>query len=198
MSNPVDIVTYAFTKISGIPENHIVGSGTILDTARLQTTLAERLVINPKNVHAYVMGEHGESSFIPWSIANVAGVNVSELSQADAYSGKDIRLDLNEIEDYVRKSGNTIISRKGYTNYAIAVCVCHLIECLSSYDNAVCAVSTLMHGEYGLDDVCLSIPCVLGPGGVKGKILAHMTDAEMARLKSSAQSLKNVIEHIEI
>ena len=198
VSNPVDIVTYVFTKISGIPENHIVGSGTILDTARLQTALAERLVINPKNVHAYVMGEHGESSFIPWSIANVAGVNVSELAQADAYSGKDIRLDLTEIEDYVRKSGSTIISRKGYTNYAIASCVCHLIECLSNYDNAVCAVSTMMHGEYGLDDVCLSIPCVLGPGGVKGKILAHMTDPEMARLKNSAHSLRAVIEHIEI
>ena len=198
VSNPVDVITYVFTKISGIAENRIVGTGTLLDTARLQTALAERLVINPKNVHAYVMGEHGESSFIPWSIANVAGVNVSELGQADAYSGKDIHLDLAEIEDYVRKSGTTIISRKGYTNYAIAICVCHLIECLSNYDNAVCCVSTMMHGEYGIDDVCLSIPCVVGPGGVKGKILAHMKDSEMAKLKASARTLKAVIEKIEI
>ena len=198
VSNPVDITTYAFTKISGIPENHIVGSGTLLDTARLQTALAERLVINPKNVHAYVMGEHGGSSFIPWSIANVAGVNVSELGQADAYSGKNIELDLDEIEKFVRSSGSTIIARKGYTNYAIAICVCHLIECLSNYDNAVCAVSTLMHGEYGIDDVCLSVPCVLGPGGVKGKILAHMKDSEMAKLRSSARTLRGVLENIEI
>ena len=196
VSNPVDITTYVFTKISGIPENHIVGSGTLLDTARLQTTLAERLQINPKNVHAYVFGEHGDSSFVPWSIANVAGVNVSEISKADAYSGKDIRLDLDEIADYVRKSGSIIINRKGYTNYAIAICVCHLIECLSNYDNAVCAVSTLMHGEYGIDDVCLSVPCVLGPGGVKGKIIADLTVSETDKLRASGRALRAVLDQI--
>ena len=197
VSNPVDIITYVFTRISGVPEHRIVGTGTLLDTARLQTTLSEKLKINPRNVHAYVFGEHGDSSFVPWSIANVAGVSVSEIARADAYSGTDIRLNLDEIAAFVRSSGAYIISRKGYTNYAIASCICHLIECLSSYDNSVCVASTMMHGEYGVSDVCLSVPCVLGPGGVKGKIIADLTVSETDKLRASGRVLRDVLDQIK-
>ncbi len=191
VSNPVDVLTYAFTKVSGIPESRIIGSGTLLDSARLKATLSQKLGINQKNVHAYVLGEHGDSSFVPWSMANVAGMNLVDFAK-NGYAGKSIDLDYDEIIEYVHKSGGAIIKGKGSTTYAIAASVCHIIESISSADNTVAAVSTLMHGEYGIDGVCLSVPCVLGPDGVKGKIIAGLTEEEQEKLRQSAEALRVV------
>ena len=198
VSNPVDVLTYVFTKISGLPERQIIGSGTILDTSRLQSELAKRFYISPKNVHAHVYGEHGDSSFVPWSLAHIANnhIDVYKNSSPD----KD-RIDWNqeyeEVEEFVKKSGGQIIENKGATFYAVAMSVCHICKCIYSGAGTALSVSTMMHGEYGVEDVCLSVLNLVDRQGVRGKILSKMTDEEVAKLQASAAKLRSVIEQIE-
>ena len=198
VSNPVDVLTYVFHKISGIPERQIIGSGTILDTSRLQSALAKRFHISPKNVHAHVYGEHGDSQFVPWSLAHIANNHI------DAYrdSSPDKELiewdqDYEEIEEFVKKSGARIIENKGATFYAVAMSVCHICKCIGSDAGTALSVSTMMHGEYGVDDVCLSTLALVDRTGVRGKILNPLTEEEMAKLRTSADKLKSVINQIE-
>lgn len=199
VSNPVDILTYAFTKISGIPESRIIGSGTILDTSRLQAELARRFYINPKNVHAHVYGEHGDSSFVPWSLAHIANNHIDDYKQASP--DKD-RIDWNrnyeEVEQYVKKSGSKIIENKGATFYAVAMSVCHICKCIYSDAGTALTVSTMMHGEYGVEDVCLSTLCLVDRGGVRGKILTPLTPEETEKFQASAAKLRSVIDQITI
>lgn len=199
VSNPVDILTYTFIKRSGLPENHIIGSGTILDTARLRARLAEYYSINQQNVHAYVMGEHGDSSFIPWSVANISNVPLDQcrnLICTDDGIYPEIRFE--DIEEYVRKSGARVIGRKGATYYAVSASVCHIIKCLLGGLDTTMTVSTMMHGEYGIDDVCLSVLNMVGSEGAHGKILIPLTDEEVGKLRYSADCLKQTINDINI
>lgn len=199
VSNPVDILTYTFNKLSGIPENRIIGSGTILDTARLRTRLSEYYNINQSNVHAYVFGEHGDSSFIPWSIANISNVPISECNRLITTPGiVSPKLDFEEIEQYVKKSGGRVIARKGATFYAVSVSVCHICKCVLSGIDTTMTVSTMMHGEYGIDDVCLSTLNMVGNHGLRGKVNVPLTDSEIAKLRASADTLKDVISNLEI
>jgi len=199
VSNPVDILTYTFYKMSGLPENRIIGSGTILDTARLRSRLSEYYNINQSNVHAYVFGEHGDSSFIPWSVANISNVPIKECKKLITTPGINTpELDFGEIEQYVRKSGARVIARKGATFYAVSVSVCHICKCLLGGIDTTMTVSTMMHGEYGIEDVCLSTLALVGNGGVRGKVNVPLTDDEVAKLRYSAETLKNVINSIEI
>ena len=199
VSNPVDIMTYVFTKISGLPENQIIGSGTLLDTARLRCGLSEQLQVAQKNIHAYVFGEHGDTSFVPWSGAYVAGVNIDDLCEMRRAEGRtDCEIDKDEMLVYVQKSGGKIIANKGATYYAVATAVCKLCATLLASSDSVTTVSTLLHGEYGIEDVCLSILTQIGPNGVRGKIPMKMTDEEVAQLKASADALKAVIAEIEL
>lgn len=199
VSNPVDILTYTFHKFSGIPENRIIGSGTILDTARLRARLAEYYNINQSNVHAYVFGEHGDSSFIPWSVANISNVPIKECQKLITTPGiKNPDLDFEEIEQYVRKSGGRVIQRKGATFYAISVSVCHICKCLLSGIDTTMTVSTMMHGEYGIDDVCLSTLNMIGLSGIRGKVNISLTDDEITKLRRSADTLKGVIAQLDI
>ena len=198
VSNPVDILTYVFCKHSDLPESHIIGSGTILDTARLRARLAEYYRINQQNVHAYVMGEHGDSSFIPWSVANISNVPLADCQKLIVNSeGVYPELNYDDIETYVRKSGARVIERKGATFYAISVSVCHIIKCLLGGIDTTMTVSTMMHGEYGIDDVCLSVLSVVGREGAHGKILVPLTDDEIAKLRHSADCLKDIIRQVE-
>ncbi len=199
VSNPVDILTYTFHKFSSIPENRIIGSGTILDTARLRSRLSEYYNINQSNVHAYVFGEHGDSSFIPWSVANISNVPISECQKLISTPGiTSPELDFDEIEQYVRKSGGRVIARKGATFYAVSVSVCHICKCLLSGIDTTMTVSTMMHGEYGIDDVCLSTLNMVGYNGVRGKVNVSLTDEEIAKLRHSADTLKGVINQLDI
>lgn len=199
VSNPVDILTYTFHKVSGIPENRIIGSGTILDTARLRARLAEYYNINQSNVHAYVFGEHGDSSFIPWSVANISNVPIAECQKLITTPGiSSPELDLEEIEQYVRKSGGRVIARKGATFYAVSVSVCHICKCILSGIDTTMTVSTMMHGEYGIDDVCLSTVNMIGHNGVRGKVNVSLTDDEVKKLRHSADTLKDVLKNLSI
>lgn len=199
VSNPVDILTYVFHKISGLPEKQIIGSGTILDTSRLQSELAKRFYISAKNVHANVYGEHGDSSFVPWSLVHIANNHI-DVYKANSPDHDRIRWnqDYEEVEQYVKTSGGQVIKAKGATFYAVAMSVCHLCKCLQNTAGTALTVSTMMHGEYGVDDVCLSTLVLVDKSGVRGKILNHLTDEEVAKLQLSASKLKEIIKGLEI
>lgn len=199
VSNPVDVLTYTWCKCSGIPEHKIIGSGTILDTARLRARISEYYNINRQNVHAYVFGEHGDSSFVPWSIANISNVPVDEYHSV--ITNKDhiyTPIEHDEIENYIRKSGGRIIQRKGATFYAIALSACHICKCIIGGMDTTLTVSTMMHGEYGIDDVALSTLNIVGREGLRGKILTPLTDEEVVLLQKSADCLKEIIHNVNI
>ena len=199
VSNPVDIMTYVFTKLSGLSENKIIGSGTLLDTNRLRCGLSEHFQVAQKNIHAYVFGEHGDSSFVPWSAARIATVDLETYDKMLLEKGLvDQPLDREAMEEYVHKSGSQIITNKGATFYAVSTSVCKLASILLSASDSVYTVSTMMHGEYGIDDVCLSTMTLVGPNGIKGKVPVPLTEEETARLRASADALKAVIAQIEL
>ena len=198
VSNPVDILTYVFHKISGIPEERIIGSGTILDTARLRAHVSEYYDVNQKNVHAYVLGEHGDSAFVPWSIANISNVPIEDYRNALLNSKDYPEFNREEVENYVRKSGARVIQRKGATFYAVSMSVCHICKCILSGIDTTMTVSTMLHGEYGIDDVCLSLLNVVGNDGAHSKVLLPLTDDEVKALHHSADCLKEIINNIEI
>lgn len=199
VSNPVDIMTYVFTKISGLPENQIIGSGTILDSARLRCGLSEHFQVAQRNIHAYVYGEHGDTSFVPWSAARIAGVNVDDYYEIAEKFGKKIeKLDKDAMLTYVQKSGGQVIANKGATFYAVTRGVCRLCGFLLSASESITTVSSMMHGEYGIEDVCLSTLALVGPNGIQGKLEMKLTDEEVEKLKASADALKAVIAQIEL
>ena len=197
VSNPVDVLTYVFHKISGIPERNIIGSGTSLDTARLQSELARRLQISPANVHAHVYGEHGDSAFIPWSLATIANDHIDHyLKTVLQDSNVSSKEDYTQIEEFVRTSGAQVIQAKGATFFAVAISVCHICKCIFNNAGTALTVSTLMHGEYGVEDVCLSTPAIVDRNGVRAKVVSPLTDEELGKMQTSARKLKAVLEQI--
>lgn len=199
VSNPVDIMTYVFTKISGLPENQIMGSGTILDTARLRYGLSEHFKVAQGNIHAYVFGEHGDTSFIPWTGAYISGLSTDEYYEEMKAHGKDVKpLDKEAMLEYVQKSGGKVIAKKGATFYAVSATVCRLVGLILAASDSLATVSSMLHGEYGIEDVCLSTLTLVGPNGIQGKVQMRMNKEEVALLKKSADALKEVIAQIEL
>ena len=199
VSNPVDVLTYVFCKNSGIPEERVIGSGTILDTSRLRARLSKIYGINQRNVHAYVMGEHGDSAFVPWSLANISNVPIGECStsiiRTDGKAYPEIDFDI--VEKYVKNSGARVILDKGATFYAVSASVCHICRSLMSGVDTPLTVSTMLHGEYGIDDVCLSLLNIVGEEGATSKLLLPLTTAEKLALERSAECLKDIIRNIK-
>ena len=198
VSNPVDILTYVFCKETGLPQERVIGSGTILDTARLRSRVAEYYSVNQKNVHAYILGEHGDSGFVPWSIANISNVPIEKYGNAVLTTQDYPELKRDEVEEYVRKSGARVIQRKGATFYAVSMSVCHVCKCLLGGIDTTLTVSTMLNGEYGIDDVCLSLLNVVGNKGAHSKILLPLTDEEVGLLRDSANVLKELISNLDI
>lgn len=197
VSNPMDIMTYAFTKYSGLPESQIIGSGTLLDTARLRYALSEHYGVSQRSIHAYVFGEHGDTSFVPWSRAFVSCVHIDEYHRLMSQKIPDLKpLDKDYMNDYVRKSGAQIIKNKGATFYAIAQTVCQLCTMLLASSDSLLMVSSMMHGEYGIEDVCLSTLTLVGPHGIHGKVPMDLTYEEIRQLNMSAEALKSVISKL--
>lgn len=198
VSNPVDIMTYVFTKISGLKESQVIGSGTGLDTARLRCKLSEHFKVAQKNIHAYVFGEHGDTSFVPWSCADISGAPIDEFMEIQRAAGKELEeLDKEGVEDYVRTSGGQVIANKGATFYAVSVSVCQLCARLVAAHESVATVSSMLHGEYGIEDVCLSTLTMVGPNGIDGKIPVKLNEEEVEKLRKSADALKAVIAEID-
>ena len=199
VANPVDILTYVAVKLSGLPENRVIGSGTVLDTARLRYDLSNHFGIAQKNIHAYVFGEHGDTSFVPWSCADISGCSLSEFEDLMIKKGVVTeRVDPEKTLEYVRKSGGEIIAKKGATFYAVSASVNKICNSLVAAYDSVSTVSSMMHGEYGIEDVCLSTMTIIGPEGVKGKVPAKLTYDEISKLQHSANALKEVIKNLDI
>ncbi len=199
VANPVDVLTYAFLKYTGLPKNKVIGTGTILDTIRLRTRLADAYGVNKKQIHANVFGEHGDSSFVAWSTATIGGIPIEEYE--DALTNKECSpkpYERDEVEEYVKKSGGKIIANKGSTVYGIATSVMHIIDCLRGAEENVLTVSTLLNGEYGVSDVCLSTLTLVGRDGLKSTLVQKLTDEEMLKMQASAQAIKNVINNINL
>lgn len=197
VANPVDILTYAFLKFTGLPKNQVMGTGTVLDTIRLRTRLAEIYKVNKQQVHANILGEHGDTSFVAWSTATIAGVPVDEYNAAIA-SPYNIPTEYKreDVENYVRKSGGKIISRKGCTVYGIGMTSTHIIKTLAGNAETAMTVSSLHQGEYGISDVCLSSLSLVDSTGVRSIITQKLSDDEMQKLYASAEALKAVIKSV--
>ena len=199
VANPVDILTYAFIQYSSIPEHKVVGSGTLLDSIRLRYKLSETLDIAQKNIQGYVFGEHGDTSFIPWSMVRVEGIAIDDYTNDARKLGKMVNdFSKEDVAEYVRKSGGEIIKRKGATYYGVSNSVVNLVRELLSAQDVVTVASSMMHGEYGVTDVCTSCMTVLGPHGVKGKLETNITQEEKELFLASCNALKSVIAGLEI
>ncbi len=200
VANPVDILTYVFQKITGIPKNRVIGTGTTLDSIRLRTRLSELYSVNQQQVHAYVLGEHGDSSFVAWSTADISGVSLAEYESTITNSNelKVMPYDKDEVETFVKKSGGQIIAGKGATFYGIAACVTKIVNALYSSAYTILPVSTVLDGEYGIKDVALSTLCAVGNKGVVTTLTPKLSDEEMQKMHNSAEVLKGVIAQIEI
>ncbi len=194
VSNPVDVLTYEAIRVSGLSPCQVLGSGTVLDSSRLRTCLAEHAGLNIKNIHAYVFGEHGDSSMVPWSLSSIAGMKFDEYCESVKNLGEK-----DAIEQEVRDGGAEVIKCKGATYYAIALSVSQITEAVLRDTKAVLTVSTLQDGSsYGVKDVCLSLPCVIGANGVEQKITPPMTDEEVARFQKSGAALRAVIDEMAL
>lgn len=186
-TNPVDVLTYAFRRMSRRPEHLVFGTGTSLDTARFRALLGDYYGVDPKSVHAYIVGEHGDSEVPLWSSAHIGGVPL----QTGLIRGKGFDADaMTGLFLQVRDAAKAIIDRKGYTNLAIGTVISQLVRKIFSGSRAVMPLSVELHGEYDLEDVALSVPCVLGQHGVEDRVLPHLDDTEQRSLAMSAEVLR--------
>lgn len=190
VTNPLDVMTYAAFKLSGFPKNRVIGSGTVLDTARLRYLLGEYLQVDPRNVHAYIIGEHGDSEVPVWSLANVAGIRLKDYCPlCNVPYNSD---DFNELFLKVRNAGYEIMKLKGRTFYAVALGMTKIVESIIRNENAILTVSCFLEDYHGVSDICLSVPVVLNRDGIKEVIKLPLEQKEITDFQKSASIIKNV------
>lgn len=195
VSNPVDVLTYKIQKWSGLPEGRVLGTGTVLDSSRFRYLLSEKLDVDVKNVHGYIIGEHGDTQLPLWSATHIAGKNIREYFDAPKYGiTEEYR---REIIEKVKSAGAKIIGKKGATYYAIAISVNTILESLLKNQNTIRTVSSVINNKYGIDDVALSLPAVLNSNGVKEVMDLSMTEDELALLHHSAEQLQSILEAVK-
>jgi L-lactate dehydrogenase len=194
VSNPVDIMTYATLKITGFPSSRVIGSGTVLDTGRFRYLLANKLDIDPRSVHAYIIGEHGDSELPVWSMANVAG---NKLFPAEGENPSDAE-QLNAIFEQVKNAAYEIIKRKGYTSYAIGLAVTDIVKAILRSQERILTVSSLVKGMYGIHDVCLGLPAVVNEKGILKTVNLSLNEKEQTQLRQSAQVLREIFEQLKL
>jgi L-lactate dehydrogenase len=188
VTNPVDIVTYYLQNNFDYPKEKIIGSGTLLDTARFRRILAEKYLVDTKNVHGYILGEHGESAFATWSLVGIAGIPVNKL---DEIIGKGEALDYEAVVKEVKSVGMEILKTKGYTSSGIAMSVSRLVKAILLNELSVLPVSTTIEGEYGINNIALSIPCIISSEGIAKRLEVPLSESELDLLKKSAEVLSN-------
>lgn len=196
VSNPVDVLTYVALKISQYPQNRIIGSGTVLDTARFRYLLSRNCQVDPRNVHAYIVGEHGDSEVPVWSRVHIGGVSFRDYCAA--CQKNCTRNERDEIFNQVRSAAYEIINRKGATTFAIGLALVRIVGSILRDENSVLTVSTLLDGYYGISDVCLSVPVILNGSGVSRTLEIVLDESEMGKLRASADVLKAVIKKLDI
>ena len=196
VANPVDILTYTALKLSGMPENRVIGSGTVLDTARLKYRLGEHLSVDSRSVHAFIVGEHGDSEIAVFSSANVSGIPLNRFCEMRGHFEHEAAT--SRIAEEVKNSAYEIIAKKHATYYGIAMSVKRICEAIVRDEKSILPVSSMMHGEYGISDVALSMPAIVGKDGVETRVPISISEEEEAKLKESADTLKKVIEGLEL
>lgn len=194
VSNPVDILTYVTYKLSGLPKNQVLGSGTVLDTSRLKFLISQKTGIDARNCHTYIIGEHGDSEVAAWSVTNIGGMSMHEFCR---YTGKCDIGDLDTMYNEVKNSAYDIIKKKGATYYAIAVAVAKIVECIAGDENSILTVSSVFDGQYGISDVALSVPTKVGGDGIEKILEVPFSREEMKGLRDSAETLKELIKEID-
>ncbi|AYE35740.1 L-lactate dehydrogenase [Clostridium septicum] len=196
VSNPVDILTYITYKLSGFPKNRVIGSGTVLDTSRLKYMLSEHFDIDARNVHTYIIGEHGDSEITAWSLTNIAGMDAD--SYCDTVCSKCDKKFKYEIPNLVKNAAYEIINRKGYTNYAVGLAITRIVEAILRDEDSILTVSSLFEGQYDINDVYLAIPTIIDRNGAKKILEVPLSQDEISKLKESADLLINHLSKAKI
>jgi len=196
VTNPVDVLTQAALKQLGWPRDRVIGSGTVLDSARFRSMLSRHCGVDTRNVHAYILGEHGDSEVAAWSMTHVAGVPMKDYCVI--CQGCDPKKGHEEITRRVRDSAYHIIDYKGSTYYAIGLSLTRISGAILRNEHSILTISLLLQGEYNINDICLSVPCVVGKNGVERVITAQLSEDEQAALKASAQTLREVLDNITL
>jgi L-lactate dehydrogenase len=195
VSNPVDVLTRVALARSGWPRGRVIGSGTVLDSARFRYLLSEHCGVDVHNVHAYILGEHGDSEFAAWSMTHVAGMPMEQYCPMCGRCG-DWVAEKRRVEQAVRDSAYHIIGYKGSTYFGVGMALVRIVKAILRGENSVLTVSTLLEGEFGLRDVCISVPCVVGRGGVSRIIESRLTEQEQASLRASADVLAGALGQV--
>ncbi|HHW02618.1 MAG TPA: L-lactate dehydrogenase [Thermoanaerobacterales bacterium] len=192
VTNPVDVLAYTAMKLSGFPSSRVIGSGTVLDSSRFRAALAAKLRVDARNIHGYILGEHGDSQVAVWSLTNIMGINFDEFCQR--YSANCSSHIKQEIQDYVRTSAYKVIQKKGATNYAVALAVAKIVKSILRDENSILTVSTYVEDLYGVKDVYLSLPCIVNKNGIDKILLPELSESEKTDLKKSAEIIKKYID----
>ena len=190
-SNPVDVMTYATWKFSGFNANRVIGTGTVLDSNRLRKEIAEITKVDPKSIHAYIMGEHGDSEFPVWSHANIGGLPIAEWTKHNEVDEQTLLDSFNKVRD----AAYEIISRKGATFYGIAVAMAKIAQAILNNENSIYSVSSYLRGEYGQEDLYIGVPAIINSNGVKNVLEISLNDNEQERMDASAKTLREIIEN---
>lgn len=194
VTNPVDVLSYAALKLSGFPKNRVIGSGTVLDSSRFRAALAAKLGVDARNIHGYILGEHGDSQVAAWSLTNIMGISFDEFCKN--YSN-DCSSDIKqEIQNYVRTSAYKVIQKKGGTNYAVALAVAKIVKSILRDENSILTVSTYVEDIYGIKDVYLSLPCIVNKNGADKVLIPTLSERERVDLGKSAGIIRKYIEDV--
>ena len=194
-SNPVDVLTYVMQELSTRSHEKVIGTGTMLDTTRLRSLLAEHYGVDPRSVHAVILGEHGDSEIAAWSHATIGGTRI--IGNTILGTPYDPEF-LDQVLTQVRRAAYEIIERKGYTNWAIGLVLAHLVRTIQEDQGSVLPISVRLHGEYGIDEVCLSIPVAVGIHGAAGRVPIPLDDTEQQALVSSAETLRRCLRSLDL
>ncbi len=197
VANPVDVLTYVAKQLSGLSDDRVFGSGTVLDSARLKFELGEHLGVDPRSIHAFIIGEHGDSEFPAWSSANVSGIEISRFCEMRGYF-YDHDEHKAQIADDVKNAAYEIISKKHATYYGVAMATKRICEAIVRDEKSVLPVSHIQHGRFGIEDVALSIPVIVGKDGIESEVPFSLNDDEIERLRASAKTLREVLRSCDL
>ena len=191
VSNPVDILTTVTLKLSGFPSNRVLGSGTVLDTARLKYSLSNHLNVDSRSIHAFIIDEHGDSEIVAWSSANVSGIPLHKFCEMRGHFNHDESMQ--NIARQVKDSAYEIISKKHATYYGISMSVKRICEAIARDEKSILPVSSMMFGDYGIEGISLSMPAIVGKDGVQTHVPIQLSESEIAKLQDSAKILHNIL-----
>ena len=195
VSNPCDVMTYMITKWSGLPSSKVIGSGTVLDSARFRVLLAQKLDVDVRSVHGYIIGEHGDSQLPAWSLTNVAGIAIDDYTKANDISFT--QADRIEIAEKTRFAGAEVIKLKGATFYGIGVCIATIAQSILKGENTVRTVGSVLEGQYGIHDMCTNVPTIIGGGGIQRVLDVNLDPQELRFLQDSAEKVRIILNEVK-